>query len=363
MERSVEIGHKIGVLREYLAKRGAPGIHLERVENFAWITAGVNNYVTMNGIQQECSILITPDQATIVTPHSELHRLRAQLPRGCFVITVHNWNEDPASVVEELQDGGHGLKDEEDETAAFLKSQRIVLNENERDRLIHLGRNSASALERGLERVTPEMQEREAAACIVGELMLRGIEPELVIVSGEANFRAHHNVPGQGEIGGVCMGIVCAKACGLVVSMTRMLAFRDDVQLMDQMHINTAIDAAAIDAARESATVSQAFEKLVCAYEQHGLPTEWRKLHQGGVVGYKLKEHFASRRCRVPIQDGMAFAWNVTIQGTKSEDTYLLHDGSMQWVTRADDSAWPVLKHEVGGRVYDRPGIRKINGW
>jgi Xaa-Pro dipeptidase len=360
MDRTREIALKISAIREYLAKRGAQGIHLQSVENFAWVTAGVKNYVTINGIQQECSILITPEQATIVTPHSELRRLQAQLPPDSFAITTHDWDEDPAQVLVRLSNSGFVLKDAEDETAAFLKNRRIVLNENERDRLVRLGREAAAALESGLEQVTPEMQEREAAANIAFELMCRGIEPELVIVSGEANFRSHHNIPGQGEIGSICMGIVCAKWQGLVVSMTRMLAFRDDAQLADQMRTNTAIDAAVIDATRGSATLSQAFDKLVSAYEHHGLPMEWRKLHQGGIVGYKLKEHFASPHCHVPIQDGMAFAWNITIQGTKSEDTYLLHDGMMHRVTRADGSTWPVLEHKVDGVVYRRPGIRRM---
>jgi hypothetical protein len=202
------------------------------------------------------------------------------------------------------------------------------------------------------------MQEREAAATLAYELMVRGIEPELIIVSGEANFRSHHNIPGQGEIGKTCMGIVCAKWQGLVVSMTRMLTFHDDARLAEQMHSNTAIDAAIIDATRRCATVNQAFDKLTSIYRQHGLSTEWQKLHQGGIIGYRLKEYFASPRCRAPIRNGMAFAWNITIQGTKSEDTYLLRDGTMHWITRADDSSWPDLEYKVGGAVYHRPGIR-----
>ena len=361
MDRTLEIERKINVIKEYLSKRGAQGLHLQRVQNFAWITAGVKNYVTINGIQQECSILVTPQQAIIVTPHSELRRLQAQLPPGSFAICTHDWDEDPVQVMVDLVNGNLILEETEPETAAFIKSQRIVLNENEMERLIHLGREASAALERGLEQTTSQMQEQEAAAMIAYELMLRGIEPELVIVSGEANFRSHHNIPSQGRIGRICMGIVCAKRQGLVVSMTRMLAFSDDEKLAEQMRATTAIDAAVIDATCRSATLDQAFSELVSAYKGVGVPDEWRKLHQGGVVGYKLKEHFASPHSHVPIQDGMAFAWNITIQGTKSEDTYLLRDGIMHWVTRAEDSSWPILEHPVGGVMYSRPAIRRMN--
>jgi Xaa-Pro aminopeptidase len=356
----MEIAGKIKVVQEYLAERGAEGLHLRGVQNFAWITAGAKNYVTINGIQPECSILVTPEQATIVTPHSELHRLQATLPPDSFAMRAHDWDQDPAQVLAGLLNGNPVLEDTEPDTAAFLKSQRILLNENERERLLYLGREAAAALERGLEQTTPAMPESEAAARIASALMLRGIEPELVIVSGEANFRSHHNIPGQGEIGRICMGIVCAKWQGLVVSMTRMLAFGDDAVLAEQMRTTTTIDVAAIDATCRSATLDQAFSKLVGAYQRHGAPGEWRKLHQGGVVGYNLKEHFASLHSRVPILDGMAFAWNIAIQGTKSEDTYLLRDGAMHWVTKAADSTWPVLEHEVDGVAYHRPSIRCI---
>jgi hypothetical protein len=139
-----------------------------------------------------------------------------------------------------------------------------------------------------------------------------------------------------------------------------MLAFNDDAILAEQMRATTSIDVAVIDATRRSATLSQTFSKLVKAYKRHGFPGEWRNLHQGGVVGYKLKEYFASVHSHIPIQNGMAFAWNISIRGTKSEDTYLLHEGKMDWVTRAEDSTWPVLEYEVDGVAYLRPGIHRI---
>jgi hypothetical protein len=144
--------------------------------------------------------------------------------------------------------------------------------------------------------------------------------------------------------------------------MTRMIAFQENQRLVEQMESNTAIDAAVINATRYSETLGEAFEKLVSFYEESGLAGEWQKLHQGGVVGYRLKEYFASRRSRVPLRDGMAFAWNITISGTKSEDTFLLRDGSMGWITNWDESRWPVFEHEIDGEVYSRPGILILEG-
>jgi Xaa-Pro dipeptidase len=361
MNRIEEIDTKIRSIRNYLVLRGAKGLHFAQAENFAWLTGGMKNYVTLNSMQTECSILVTPESAYVVSPHSELQRLDAQLPAGVFEIVAHDWNREPAEAVAETLGSEGFLSDAEWKTADYLRGQRVVLNENEQRRLARLGSLTARVLEEGLRSARPEMSEQELAALIAYELMLQGIEPVLVIVSGEANFRSHHNISGEGEVGAICMGIVCAKLKGLVVSMTRMISFQDDQRLMEQMELNTAIDAAVINATRHSQTLGEAFERLVSFYEDSGLTEEWRKLHQGGIVGYRLKEYFASRRSRIALRDGMAFAWNITISGTKSEDTFLLRDGRMDWITNWDGSEWPVLKHEIDGEIYKRPGILALD--
>jgi Xaa-Pro dipeptidase len=357
MNRVGEIDSKIRSIRDYLALRGARGLHLAQAENFSWLTGGMKNYVTLNSVQTECSILITPESAYVVSPHSELQRLDAQLPAGVFEIVAHDWDMDPVEVMAETVGSEGFLSDAEGKTADYLRSQRVVLNEKEQHRLGRLGSLTARVLEEGLRGARPEMSEQKLATLITYGLMLQGIEPVLVIVSGEANFRSHHNISGAGKVGAICMGIVCAKLEGLVVSMTRMISFRNDQRLMKQMELNTAIDAAVINATRHSETLGEAFERLVSFYEASGLTEEWRKLHQGGIVGYRLKEYFASRSSRVTLGDGMAFAWNITISGTKSEDTFLLRDGRMDWITNWDGSEWAVFKHEIEGEIYTRPGI------
>ena len=361
MNRIEEIDSKIRSIRDYLALRGAKGLHLEQAENFAWLTGGMKNYVTLNSVQTECSILVTPESAYVVSPYSELQRLDAQLPAGSFEIVAHDWNVEPAEVVAETVGGEGFLDDAEWETADYLRSQRVVLNEMEQHRLGGLGGLTARVLEEGLRSARPEMSERELAALIAYELMLEGIDPVLVIISGEANLRSHHNISGKGEVGTICMGVVCAKLEGLVVSMTRMISFQDDQGLIEQMELNTAIDAAVVNATRYSETLDEAFERLISFYEDYGLTEEWRKLHQGGIVGYRLKEYFASQRSRVPLRNGMAFAWNITISGTKSEDTFLLWDGKMHWITNWEGSEWPVFKHEIDGEVYQRPGFLTLD--
>jgi hypothetical protein len=57
----------------------------------------------------------------------------------------------------------------------------------------------------------------------------------------------------------------------------------------------------------------------------------------------------------------MAFAWNIAISGTKSEDTFLLRDGRMHWITNWEGSEWPVFGHEIDGTLYERAGILTLD--
>jgi Xaa-Pro dipeptidase len=357
VDRTQEVRNKIEIVRRYLEQQGAGGLYVERAENYAWLTGGIKNYVTMNSIQTECGLLVTPDSVYSVSPHSEEQRLLARLPPGVFECVTHDWDIRSAAAAAGLVSQGTLLHDGEAETEEALKGQRIRLDENERQRLAELGPLAAGALEAGLLLARPEQAEHEVAAQIAYELLVRGVEPVLVLVSGEASFCSTHHISGERPVGRICDGIVCAKRAGLVVSLTRMLAFQRDEELGAQMRISTAVDAAVIDATRHAETLGEAFARLVEVYQEHGLAQEWKKLHQGGIAGYKLKEVFASRDSRVPLRPGMAFAWNITISGTKSEDTYLLDESGMRWITRSPDSPWPLLAHEVGGRVYERPGI------
>jgi hypothetical protein len=56
-----------------------------------------------------------------------------------------------------------------------------------------------------------------------------------------------------------------------------------------------------------------------------------------------------------PIQDGMAFAWNPSITGVKTEDTVMLRPGALDVLTATGE--WPMLDVAAGGRPYQRPAI------
>ena len=84
------------------------------------------------------------------------------------------------------------------------------------------------------------------------------------------------------------------------------------------------------------------------AYRDAGFDGEWREHVQGGPIGYLSREFDvvpATTRADSAIAKGDAFAWNPTVLGAKSEDTFVVTADGARPVTNTAD--WPVV---AGGR-------------
>ena len=90
------------------------------------------------------------------------------------------------------------------------------------------------------------------------------------------------------------------------------------------------------------------------AYRDAGFGGEWREHVQGGPIGYLSREFDVvpgRAEAAEVITAGTAFAWNPTVRGAKSEDTFVVSgDGPAVAVTNTAD--WPA----VGGPP-SRPAI------
>jgi hypothetical protein len=58
------------------------------------------------------------------------------------------------------------------------------------------------------------------------------------------------------------------------------------------------------------------------------------------------------------VAAGQAFAWNPSIQGTKSEDTILAGETQAEILT--ETAGWPLLPLAVDGQTIMRPAILEV---
>ena len=190
-ECASEVAAKLALLREYLAKHGAAAIRLRGSDWFAWITAGGSNAVLHTTDTGVAEVLVTQDEAAILTDGIEAARLREEeIPAG-FSFHVTPWDQVELRERYVLGLSGDGLvlsdrpHGDEQPLANGLRQRRLVLFESEQQRYRQLGREAAEARTATLRRARPEWTEYELAAAGAAELWRRGIHPALVLAAGK----------------------------------------------------------------------------------------------------------------------------------------------------------------------------------
>ena len=94
-------------VRELMEACGVGALLLNHPANFAWYTGGADNRVDRGVPAGVASVLITENDAYIVTNNIEALRMREeQTPR--MEVVKHPWHEDPGRLLRELT-GGAGV--------------------------------------------------------------------------------------------------------------------------------------------------------------------------------------------------------------------------------------------------------------
>jgi hypothetical protein len=90
-ERSAEVAAKLALLRDCLERTGAAAICLRGTDWFAWVTAGGSNAVLQTAELGVAEVLVTREEAVILTDEIEAARLREEeVPPG-FTFHVTPW--------------------------------------------------------------------------------------------------------------------------------------------------------------------------------------------------------------------------------------------------------------------------------
>jgi antitoxin VapB len=121
-----------------------------------------------------------------------------------------------------------------------------------------------------------------------------------------------------------------------------------DPELAARHEAACAVEAAMITATRPGWRWADVLRAGQAAYRDAGFDGEWREHVQGGPIGYLSREFDVvpgTPGAAEVIASGTAFAWNPTVRGAKSEDTFVVGRAGAVPVTNTAD--WPVT---VSGR-------------
>lgn len=314
---------------------GCGGVVLRRPANVAWYTGGLDNRIDHDDEGGVASIAVTSDGEWIVTDVIEAERLRALASE--FEVVDHPWTEAPTATLDRLADGRRLATDlaasaKELDLAADLAPLRYVLDDEAIAQYRRLGADTRAVFDEVAAAVIPEMSEFEAAGALSAAARRRGANTPVVLVAGAARIaRYRHPLPTRASLGTRVMLVACVERHGLFASLTRFVDFDEpSADLVARTRVTDEILLRMrTEATRPGRTLGEAFDDCRRFYAEVGLPDEWRRHHQGGLSGYRSREVIARPGDDTEIRPGQAFAWNPSITGTKSEETFVvIYDGT-----------------------------------
>jgi len=357
-----ELSTKLERVHQLLAQFDLDALLLKRIDNFAWVTCGVDSHINTADSMGIASLLITRTKQYVLTNNIEATRLireegLAEQEWEYKISPWHSAEDQIAELTRGMKLGADiyfpGAVDLPDEIAS-LRSQ-LTYEEGQRFKI--LAKLCANGMEQACHAVRPGMSEYEIAGLLAQAVEGRGVQAIVnLIATDERILSFRHPLPTSKKLERYAMLIVCGRKWGLICSVTRLIHFGPlPSDLRRKAEAIARIDAEMIAATRPGNTLGDVFHKAQAAYASAGFPDEWQLHHQGGSAGYAPREITATPKSTQPILLGQAFAWNPSITGVKSEDTILLGEHTNEILTEMTD--WPTIDVQVGAQIIKRPAI------
>jgi antitoxin VapB len=359
---NAELEAKHQKLVEFLKEQKLAGILIRRNENVAWLTGGaVELRVLTPNETGVAALLVTAEgKRYYFTTENEAPRLHdEEFGSLDFEPVIFPWfADDTNAAAAKLAGGplgtdtpGPGL------TPINIYPLRASLSETEIARFRWLGAQTADATVEALHQVEPGLSEYDLEAITAAGLLRRGILPSVYLYAvDERIYKYKHAVARGARLKHYAMLNLCARKWGLAVSITRFVHFGElPAELAARFNAAAAVNAALLDATRVGASSAELFRTAQAAYVAQGFPGEERLHHQGGPTGYWEREWVATPEGKETVVNNQAFAWNPSIKGGKTEDTVVLSDGKIEWLTATPEL--PVINATANGTVYPAAGV------
>jgi antitoxin VapB len=361
-EWNAELDAKHERLVEWLRGQNLAGVLIRRNENIAWLTGGAVEEVVCTACETAVvSVLVTAagGRYYLATENEAPRAHDEEFGALDFEPVLFPWYaDDTVAAAARLAGGplgsdtpGAGL------TLVSLFPLRASLSETEIARFRWLGAETVAATVEALNQVEPGLSEYDLEAITEAGLLRRGILPSVALYAVDDRILKYkHAVPRGRRLKQYGMLNLCARKWGLVISITRFIHFGElPGELAARFKSAAQVNAALLDATRVGATSAELFRVAQAAYAAEGYPGEEKFHHQGGPAGYGEREWVATPNGTETVVNNQAFAWNPSIRGGKTEDTVLLRDGKIEWLTATPEL--PIIQASANGTVYPAAGV------
>lgn len=341
-----ELAERQDRITAFLDDRGLNAVWFARPNNFAWLT-GRSNVVDRDSPLGVAAAGYDRDQGfRVLTNTIEAPRLRTEMLPDEFTVTAADWytNSLAEFVAAESSTPGAADFDVPGLDQSGFSTLRQPLASFDIDQYRTLGRETATAVESVCRELTSSQTEQSTAVDVRTALETNGIEAPVVLVGGSERAQQYrHYTPTNAQLGDYALVSVTAQRGGLYASLTRTVAFDSPDWLDERYQAAATVEVSALaatqQAARDGSTAGDVFEQIQQAYDAVGFPNEWTQHHQGGAAGFAGREWIATPTHSARVTEPQGYAWNPTVQGTKSEGTVLVTTDSVEPLTLTD--SWP----------------------
>jgi len=375
--QQAELQEKWGRVRALLNEEGAQALLLNQRPGVAWFTGGADVHVARDeaGV---AALLITAEKVFILTTAIEAARLEREefapvAGSADWQLVARPWTQ---TLVEQLEVTLPNRAVLTDDPVLAVSASGSILWQYRPDRIAALrypltlaeveryrqaGRLVARALEEAARAVRRSQSELEISADLDRRLQERGLEPTVNLVAADDRIRLfRHPIPTGVRVLSRCMLVTCARHFGLTVAATRLVQLgRPPADLERRHQAVLQVEAAMLAASRPGATMGEVYQTAVQVYAAQGFPGEEQLHHQGGTIGYRNRDYRAEPGSTLTIHAQQAVAWNPSITGTKTEDTFLVTETGLELLS-AGGTGWPAINVNVNGMQIPRPAILEL---
>jgi Xaa-Pro aminopeptidase len=361
MNRREEFEAKVRRVRALLAEKSLGAAVLSRRSSFAWLTCGGQNHVAAASEIGAGSLVVTLGEVFLLSNNIENDRLLEEECQGLPISpAVFPWHLEaqakPAALQAILKGCQHGSDGAFGgaSLAEDLMHLRHPLLPPEVVRYRELGQEAAAVVQETCRDLRPGLTEFQVAGMLAKGCLDRGLDATVRLVAFDERIsRYRHPIPTGRVLRKQALVVLGARRSGLIVSLSRMVSFASISPTLQHKHEAVCrVDAALNLASRPGRRLGDILREGISQYEAEGFGDEWRLHHQGGLTGYEGRDTRATLESAETIHSPTAVAWNPSITGTKSEDTFLVTEEGLENLTAS--AGWPVLQAGVARGSLDR---------
>lgn len=359
-----EVKEKEKRVKAYMEQEGYDGVVIGRQDNFAWFTDGGNNRVITLTESGAAWLVITKSKKYLLAYVMDGGRIMEEelLNLDFEYVPLHWYEPSLEDKAVELINGQKILSDIPIKTAHVnldvFYELHYPLTLGEIDKMRVLGATADEVLTKVANQVEPGMSEHEIEAKVLFEFGKLNIQCTVLLIgSDERISKYRHPLPSKKTLENYLLLAPVPKKCGLNCPLTRLVYFGnkipEEVQRKYEAVRNIAI--ASISMCRPGIKFCDILAVQKSLYKEYGFEQEWKNHFQGGVTGYQLVNANHCNNAQRIIQTNEAYAWFITITGTKTEELSVNIQGEQEILTAA--GKWPVKKCRFQGNVFSYPEI------